>query len=104
MIVSELHSTFLSTADDLVHKSKGDQLEILLKESLYLCHHQPDLAAKTRAVSSTSHDWSWTHPVHSLSHKMHSSRKKKLLSKFSREQKSVHLPHHGSMVAACSHE
>lgn len=39
MIVLELHSTFLSTADDLVHKSEVDQLEILLKESLHFCHH-----------------------------------------------------------------
>lgn len=79
----ELHSTFLSTADDLVHKSEVDQLEILLKGSLHLCHSQPYLPAKTRAVN---HDWSWTHPVHSLPHKMlELAGRKKLLSKFSRK-------------------
>lgn len=56
-VVQELHCIVLSTADDLVHKSKADQLETLLKESFSLCHCQPH--------SSTSHDRSWTHPVHS---------------------------------------
>lgn len=67
-IVQELHCIVLSTADDLVHKSKLDQLETLLKESFSLCHRQLDLAVRTTADSSTDHNWSWTHTVHSLSH------------------------------------
>lgn len=68
MIVQELHCIVLSTADDLVHKSKVDQLETLLKESFGLCHRQPDLAVSTTADSSADRDWSWMRPVHSLSH------------------------------------
>lgn len=57
-VVQELHCIVFSTAHDLVHKSKADQLETLLKESFRLCHCQP--------ASSTDHDWSWMNPVHSL--------------------------------------
>lgn len=58
MIMLELHCMVLFTAYDLVHKSNVDQLETLLKQSFGLCHHQPDLAVKTTAGSSTDHDWS----------------------------------------------
>lgn len=36
MTVQELHSIVLSTADYLVHKSKADKLETLLKESPFM--------------------------------------------------------------------